>query len=59
MHTVKEFQSLLITVLVLKRLLYKSLCCGQLFELPREVEAIQMSINNIAFIKKIRKENIA
>ena len=32
--------------------LYKSICCGYLFELPRLVEAIQTSTHNICFVKK-------
>ena len=32
--------------------LHKSICCGYSFELPRLVEAIQMSTNDICFIKQ-------
>ena len=32
--------------------LYKNIRCGYSFELPRLVEAIQMSVHNICFIKK-------
>ena len=32
--------------------LYKIICCGYSFELPRLVEAIQMSTNNIGFYKE-------
>ena len=31
----------------LARQVYKSICCGNSFELPRLVEAIQMSTHNI------------
>ena len=31
---------------------YTGICCWYSFELPRLVEAIQMSANNIWFIKK-------
>ena len=31
--------------------LYKSICCGYSFELPRLVEAIQISSHNICFYK--------
>ena len=33
--------------------LYKSICCGYSFELPRLVEAIQMSTHNICFYEKV------
>ena len=33
--------------------LYKSICCGYSFELPRQVEAIQMSTHNICFYKEV------
>ena len=33
-------------------LLYKNICCWYSFELPRQVEAIQMSTNNIRFYKE-------
>ena len=36
-------------------LLYKNICWGYSFELPRQVEAIQMSTYNICFYKKSRK----
>ena len=32
--------------------LYKNICCGYSFELPRLVEAIQMSYHNICFFIK-------
>ena len=32
--------------------LYKNICCGYPFELPRLVEAIQMSSHNICFYKE-------
>ena len=32
--------------------LYKILCCGYSFELPQQVEAIQMSTHNICFKKE-------
>ena len=36
-------------------ILYKIIYCWYSFELPRQVEAIQMSTNNICFYKKCRK----
>ena len=36
-------------------LLYKNICCGYSFELPQQVEAIQMSTHNICFYKKNHK----
>ena len=36
-------------------LLYKNICCGYSFELPRFVEAIQMSTHNIWFYKGNQK----
>ena len=38
--------------------LYKSICCGYLFELPRLVEAIQMSTHNICFYKEVDKSTL-
>ena len=35
--------------------LYKNICCGYSFELPRLVEAIQMSSHNICFYKEVDK----
>ena len=35
--------------------LYESICCWHSFELPRQVEAIQMSTNNICWYKAINK----
>ena len=35
--------------------LYESICCWNSFKLPRQVEAIQMSTNNICFYKAINK----
>ena len=37
--------------IVFSNFLYKSICCGYLFELPQLVEAIQMSTHNICFYK--------
>ena len=37
-------------------LLYKNICCWYSFELPRQVEAIQMSTNNICFYKEKQKK---
>ena len=34
---------------------YKSICCGYLFELPQQVEAIQISSNNICFYEDQKK----
>ena len=33
--------------------LYKKICCGYLFELPRLVEPIHMSTHNICFYKEV------
>ena len=38
--------------------LYKSICCWYSFELPRLVEAIQMSTNNM-FYKEVDKSTLA
>ena len=38
--------------------LYKSICCWYLFELP-QLEAIQMSTNNIGFYKEADKSTLA
>ena len=35
--------------------LYKTICCGHSFELPRLVEAIQMSSYNVCFFKEAYK----
>ena len=35
--------------------LYKNICCGYSLELPRQVEAIQMSSRNICFNKEVDK----
>ena len=37
-------------------LLYKSVCCRYLFELPQQVQAIKMSTNNICFHKENQKK---
>ena len=39
--------------------LYKSICCGYLFELPRFVEAIQTSTNNICYYKVVDTSTLA
>ena len=44
-RTVKQFGSL-----------YKNICCWYSFELPQQVEAIQMSTNNIWFYKETNKK---
>ena len=36
-------------------LLYKNICCGYSFELPRQVKAIQTSTHNICFYKDYQK----
>ena len=36
--------------------LYKGICCGYAFELHRQVDAIQMSTNNICFYKEVDKK---
>ena len=38
--------------------LYKNICCWYSFDLPRQVEAVQMSTNNICFYEEDQK-NIA
>ena len=38
--------------------LYNNICCGYLFELPRLVEAIQMSSHNICFYKEVDKDTL-
>ena len=39
--------------------LYKSICCGYSFELPRLVEAIQTSTYNIYFHKEVDKSTLS
>ena len=39
--------------------LYKSICCWYSSELPRLVEAIQMSTNNICFHNGVDKNTLA
>ena len=39
--------------------LYKGICCRYSFELPRQVEAIQMSTYNICFYKEVDKSKMA
>ena len=36
--------------------LYKGICCGYSFELHRQVDAIQMSTNNICLYKEVDKK---
>ena len=36
-------------------LLYKNVCCGYSFDLPQQVQAIQMSTHNICFYKENQK----
>ena len=38
--------------------LYKSICCGYSFELPRLVEAIQRSTHNICFYTEVDKSKL-
>ena len=38
--------------------LYKNICCGHSFELPRLVKAIQMSSHNICFYKEVDKSTL-
>ena len=40
-----------VSVILFSGFLYKSVCCGYSFELPRLVEAIQTSTDNIYFYK--------
>ena len=54
---VNQFLSLQITVVYFYFLLYKNICCLYSFELPRLVEAIQISNNNICFHKENQKQN--
>ena len=37
--------------------IYKSICCGYLFELHRQVDAIQMGTHNICLYKEVDKKN--
>ena len=46
-------------VILFSDFLYKSICCGYSFELPRLVEAIQMSTDNIYFYKEVDKSTLA
>ena len=39
--------------------LHKSICFWYSFELPQQVEAIQMSTNNIRFYKEVDKSTVA
>ena len=39
--------------------LYKSICCGYSFELPRQVEAIQTSTYNICYYKEVDTRTLA
>ena len=39
-------------------LFYKNICCGYSFELPRLVEAIQMSSHNVCFYKEVDKSTL-
>ena len=43
-------------VLLFSDFLYKSICCGYLFELPPLVKAIQTSTHNICFCKEVDKK---
>ena len=36
--------------------LYKGICCGDSFELHRQVDAIQMSTHNICFYKEVKQK---
>ena len=57
MRTVKQFRSLLVTANVfVSTFFYKSICCRYSFELPRQVEAIQMSTHSICFYKDNQKQ---
>ena len=38
--------------------LYKGICCEYLFELHRQVDAIQMSTHNICLYKEVKKKYI-
>ena len=46
-------------VILFSDFLYKSICCGYSFELPRPVEAIQTSTDNIYFNKEVDKSTLA
>ena len=39
--------------------LQKNICCWYSYELPRLVEAIEMSTNNIRFYKEVDKNTLA
>ena len=36
--------------------IYKGICCGYLFELHRQVDAVQMSTHNICLYKEVKKK---
>ena len=38
--------------------IYKNICCGYWFELPRPFEAIQRSTDNICFYKGVFKSTL-
>ena len=46
-------------VILFSDFLYKSIFCGYSFELPRLVEAIQTSTDNIFFYKEVDKSTLA
>ena len=57
-RTVKQLVVFRLQPVYFYLLLYKNICCWYSFELPRQVEAIQMNTNNIYFYKESQK-NIA
>ena len=44
------------TYAIFSDFLYKSICCGYSFELHRQVDAIQMSTDNIYLYKEVAKK---
>ena len=57
-HTIKQLVVFRLQPVYFYLLLYKNICCWYSFELPRQVEAIQMNTNNIYCCKECQK-NIA
>ena len=45
-------------VMLFSDFLYESICCGYSFELPQQVEAVQMSTHNVCFYKEVDKSTL-
>ena len=56
-RTVKQLVVFRLQPVYIYLLLYKNICCWYSFELPRQVEAIQMNTNNIYFYKESQKNS--